>query len=208
MNREEKNALSRQRILEAALEEFSQKGYEAASLSNVCAEKGISKGIIYHYFKTKDDLFLSCVEECFDRLTEYLRDHVQMEQGSIEERLEGYFTARLAFFQEHPVYQRIFCEAVMTPPAHLKGEIQAQKRAFDALNIQILEQLLEPVSLRTHITKADVIETFQQFQDFINAKYEMTGIDRQGFEAHEASCKKALNILLYGVIAREETAHV
>ena len=46
MNREEKNALSRQRILEAALEEFSQKGYEAASLSNVCAEKGISKGII------------------------------------------------------------------------------------------------------------------------------------------------------------------
>ena len=36
----------------------------------------------------------------------------------------------------------------------------------------------------------------------------MTGIDRQGFEAHEASCKKALNILLYGVIAREETAHV
>ena len=41
MNREEKNALSRQRILEAALEEFSQKGYEAASLSNVCAEKGL-----------------------------------------------------------------------------------------------------------------------------------------------------------------------
>ena len=39
MNREEKNALSRQRILEAALEEFSQKGYEAASLSNVCAVK-------------------------------------------------------------------------------------------------------------------------------------------------------------------------
>ena len=106
------------------------------------------------------------------------------------------------------MYQRIFCEAVMTPPAHLKGEIQAQKRAFDALNIQILEQLLEPVSLRTHITKADVIETFQQFQDFINAKYEMTGIDRQGFEAHEASCKKALNILLYGVIATEETTHV
>lgn len=39
MNREEKNALSRQRILEAALEEFSQKGYEVASLSNVCAVK-------------------------------------------------------------------------------------------------------------------------------------------------------------------------
>lgn len=208
MKREEKNQQTRRRILDSALDEFSKQGYGASSINAVCATQNISKGIIYHYFKTKDDLFLSCVEECFDRLTEYLRDHIQLEQGSIEERLEGYFTARLAFFQEHPVYQRIFCEAVMTPPAHLKGEIQAQKRAFDALNIQILEQLLEPVSLRTHITKADVIETFQQFQDFINAKYEMTGIDRQGFEAHEASCKKALNILLYGVIAREETANV
>ena len=54
MNREEKNALSRQRILEAALEEFSRKGYEAASLSNVCAEKGIPKGIIYHHFNGKN----------------------------------------------------------------------------------------------------------------------------------------------------------
>lgn len=38
MKREEKNALSRQRILEAALEEFSQKGYEAASLNNIAAK--------------------------------------------------------------------------------------------------------------------------------------------------------------------------
>lgn len=46
MKREEKSALSRQRILEAAMEEFSLKGYEGASLNAVWAEKGISKGII------------------------------------------------------------------------------------------------------------------------------------------------------------------
>ena len=49
MKREEKNALSRQRILDAAMEEFSRRGYEGASLNTVCAEKGLSKGIIYHY---------------------------------------------------------------------------------------------------------------------------------------------------------------
>ena len=50
MKREEKSALSRQRILDAATEEFSQKGYEGASLNTVWAKKGISKGIIYHHF--------------------------------------------------------------------------------------------------------------------------------------------------------------
>ena len=42
MKREEKSAVSRQRILTAAMEEISRKGYEGASLSTLCAEKEIS----------------------------------------------------------------------------------------------------------------------------------------------------------------------
>lgn len=84
MNRKEKNALSRQRILEAALEEFSRRGYEAASLSNVCAEKGISKGIIYHHFKDKDELFLLCVEDCFTQVSAYLQEAAGRLSGTSE----------------------------------------------------------------------------------------------------------------------------
>ena len=73
MKREEKNALSQQRILEAAMEEFSRKGYEGASLSTACAEKGISKGIVYHHYKDKDELYLRCVQLCFDAVTAALR---------------------------------------------------------------------------------------------------------------------------------------
>ena len=204
MKREEKNQQMRRRIMDSALSEFSRQGYGGSSINTICASQELSKGIIYHYFKTKDDLFLSCVEECFNRLTDYLRAHIQLGPGGIEERLERYFTVRLAFFQEYPVYQRIFCEVVMTPPAHLKAKIQERTREFDGLNMQILEQLLAPVSLHPDITKSEVIETFRQFQDFINARCQMTGTDQLGFEAHETSCRKALHILLYGVIAREE----
>ena len=65
MKREEKSALARQRILDAAGEEFARKGYEGASLNTVWAEKGISKGIIYHHFRDKKELYLLCVEDCF-----------------------------------------------------------------------------------------------------------------------------------------------
>ena len=203
MKREEKNQQTRRRIMDAALNEFAKQGYGASSVNAICASEDISKGIIYHYFRTKDDLFLSCVNECFQLLKEYLQTQLQLKESSMKERLEEYFVARLAFFREHPVYQRIFCEVIISPPDHLKEQIHKCRKEFDAFNIQILEQLLESVSFCQSIAKEDVIETFQQFQDFINARYQMDGADKLTFEKHEEKCRKALHILLYGVIERK-----
>lgn len=202
MKREEKNQQTQRRIMDSALAEFSRKGYGGSSINTICAGQNISKGIVYHYFDTKDDLFLACVGECFQRLTEYIREHVTLKQGDMEGQLEYYFKVRTMFFQMHPIYQRIFCEAVIAPPVHLNAEIQERKRDFDMLNIQILEHLLAPVSLRTDISKAEVVETFRQFQDFINVRYQMKDMNGQAFEAREENCRKTLNILLYGIIER------
>ena len=94
---------------------------------------------------------------------------------------------------------------MISPPAHLRDEIQKCKQDFDNLNIQVLEQLLTPFSLRPSISKDEVIETFRQFQDFINAQYQMSDTVGEAFDAHEEKCLRALNILLYGVIERKKT---
>ena len=206
MKREEKNQQTRRRIMVSALAEFAQQGYGASSVNTICAAEGISKGIIYHYFKTKDDLYLACVEECFGQLTEFLKAHT-LEQGSVEAQLEGYFSARVDFFRAHPVYQPIFCEAVISPPMHLTVDIQARKQAFDDLNITILENLLRPLPLRPGVTMAEVVDTFRQFQDFINANDQTSGMSTREFSLRDRRCKKALDILLYGVIAREGEGH-
>lgn len=121
--------------------------------------------------------------------------------------MEEYFAIRTRFFRSYPVYQRIFCEAVVSPPEHLRAEIQTCKQDFDALNIQILEQLLDPLALRSGVSKQEVIETFRQFQDFINIRYQIADTNGREFEAREENCRKALDILLYGVIERENTNH-
>lgn len=207
MKREEKNQQTKRRIMDSALAEFSKQGYGASSINAICAAQDISKGIVYHYFETKDALFLACVEECFQRLTEYIRENM-MDQGNVECCLEEYFAIRTGFFQSFPMYQRIFCEAVISPPAHLRAGIQACRQDFDRLNLRILEQLLAPLSLRPGISQEEVIETFRQFQDFINIRYQMAGADGPEFEAREENCRKALDILLYGVIEREKNSHV
>ena len=57
----------------AAMEEFGTKSYDAASLNTMCIENQISKGLIYHNFKNKDELYLQCVGQCYAQMTEYLK---------------------------------------------------------------------------------------------------------------------------------------
>lgn len=204
MKREEKNQQTRRRIMDHALAEFSKHGYGASSVNAICASEDISKGIIYHYFSTKDDLFLACVEECFSMLTEHLKKTVHLTSKNPKDQLEEYFTARNRFFQQNPVYQRIFCEATISPPSHLRVEIETLKHTFDCFNVQTLERLLEPISLRPQINKKEVIDVFRQFQDFINAKYQFADSSAQEFKILEENRWKALDILLYGVVERKD----
>jgi len=47
------------RILEAAIRRFSISGYNGASVDEICAEAGVSKGAFYHHFSTKQAVFLA-----------------------------------------------------------------------------------------------------------------------------------------------------
>lgn len=49
------------RILEVGIEEFSSKGYSNANINVIAKNAGISVGLMYKYFATKEDLFITCI---------------------------------------------------------------------------------------------------------------------------------------------------
>lgn len=49
---------TRSRILEAAARSFGRHGYEAASVDEICQAAGMSKGALYHHFRSKHEIFL------------------------------------------------------------------------------------------------------------------------------------------------------
>ena len=205
MKREEKNALSRQRIFDAALKEFSEKGYDAASLNTICAENDISKGIIYHYFKDKDELYLLCAAECFEKLTSYLLV-IAGGSGTTEQKLRTYFDARLRFFVEYPIYLGVFLNVTLTPPEHLSAALALAKEPFDTLNIRTLTALLESAPLRAGITVSAVAEDFRMYMDYFNARFRavlaQAASPEQALREHEERCHRQLGILLYGVLEK------
>lgn len=206
MKREYKNAMSRQRILDAALYEFSTRGYNGASLNTVWAENGISKGIIYHHFKDKDEIYLLCVEMCFNALTVYLGEAAKTLSGTIDERLQGYFDARLSFFTKNPLYLGIFFDAALQLPEELAPAIAKCRREFDKLNIFVLTELLSSTPLRDGLSVEMVAEDFRMYMDFFNLRFKnalSSGLSAESaLIEHEERCRRQLNILLHGILVK------
>ena len=63
------------RLLRCALKEFSENGYMKASLRNICKEAGVTTGALYFFFKDKDALFGTLVEEPLHNLINLLENH-------------------------------------------------------------------------------------------------------------------------------------
>ena len=61
-------------ILEIGIEEFSSKGYENSNINIIAKKVGISIGLMYKYFATKEDLFITCLKYGMDILEKALYD--------------------------------------------------------------------------------------------------------------------------------------
>jgi len=53
---------TRSRIIESAIKLFSTRGFNAASVDDICKDAGISKGAFYHHFESKQALFLALLD--------------------------------------------------------------------------------------------------------------------------------------------------
>jgi AcrR family transcriptional regulator len=78
---------TRQRLLDAAARLFSQQGYDATGVAQICASAGVSKGAFYHHFETKQAVFLALLEEWLARLdaafTAVRQDSTDMPQAVV-----------------------------------------------------------------------------------------------------------------------------
>jgi AcrR family transcriptional regulator len=63
---------TRLRLLDAAQERFTEQGYDATGVAEICDHAGVSKGAFYHHFPSKQALFLALLDRWLDRLDEQL----------------------------------------------------------------------------------------------------------------------------------------
>ena len=77
----------RQAILAAAMGEFVHHSFETASLNEIIRASGLSKGVIYYHFASKEDLFLTLLQESMGTLG----DVIKVEMVDPKGQTEGYW---------------------------------------------------------------------------------------------------------------------
>ncbi|MBU4489441.1 MAG: TetR/AcrR family transcriptional regulator [Actinobacteria bacterium] len=102
---------TRRLILDSALHEFSGRGYHKATIDGIAAGDGLSKGAVYWHFDSKRVLFLATIRRELTRFMEYLQEITREGGLTVEERLERFIVAALAYdfdHPEHPLLMRHF----------------------------------------------------------------------------------------------------
>lgn len=158
MTQEERKRRSRQEICRVALEEFGTYGYEKTTMERICTRHNISKGMMYHYFANRDQLYLHCVERTFGDLKVYLeqaveREMVQSARKNPVEAIQGYFLLRETYFRDRPLEKGIFEEVLFRPPKHLLEQIGALRAPVRAVNVRFLLWLMDQSRLRPGLTR-------------------------------------------------------
>ena len=93
----------RWRIIDAAGREFSEQGFEDASLNRIIAEAGVSKGAIYYYFDDKADVFLTAFELYAEMALSRSRfDLASLTVDNYWDKLGEFATSAYALLEEHP----------------------------------------------------------------------------------------------------------
>ena len=92
-----------ERVLDAALAEFAEQGYQAASLNRLVAQAGIAKGSLYQYFPNKEGIFRHIFQFALNQVRRTLttvKDETREEGFFV--RLEKSLLAGVRFLREHP----------------------------------------------------------------------------------------------------------
>lgn len=90
------------RIINAAIKEFAQNGYEKASTNEIVKEAGISKGLLFHYFKNKQQLFLFLFEHSTQILLEKILEKIDWGEKDIFVRYRQIAMVKLELFHVYP----------------------------------------------------------------------------------------------------------
>jgi TetR/AcrR family fatty acid metabolism transcriptional regulator len=116
-----KKILRRESIIQAAIEVFSKKGFQAAGISEIAQKAGVADGTIYQYFKNKEDLFFSIPIEKTNEFRSKVELHLKGISGALN-KLRKFVWYFLYFFKTNPEYGRLLMLEMRVSRSFVKTE--------------------------------------------------------------------------------------
>ncbi|MCK8816330.1 TetR/AcrR family transcriptional regulator [Natroniella sulfidigena] len=128
-----------ERIIEAAIEKFSQQGANTTTIQEVATTAGVGKGTIYRYFDNKEGLISSLIEFGIDKVTKAIKEKLIGLDDPVE-KLEAVIIAKLEFYNQNYDFGRFLMREVWGHKDQFEDHIQQIRENHTVILEEIIEE--------------------------------------------------------------------
>ena len=162
------NAEVKEKIIKAAIEEFAENGYKAASTNSICKKAKVSKGLIYYYFKSKEEIYLNALKFAIDEFKENVTIQINDNSKNGINYISEYFDTKFKFFRENPLYSKLIINSLLndnTEEAKKLGE------EFQRYNNSIIFEIIKSIDINPKFNREKAFELVLMIGEKLEEKH-------------------------------------
>ena len=168
------------KIITAALEEFSTYGYENASTNRIVEKAEISKGALFHYFKSKKGLYLYLIDYIIPIIYDEFYKYADMDIADFFERIKNWQVAKLNLMNKLALETSFLIKVFTNIPKDVKDEVLLRYAKYTQEGFNMLFENIDYSVFKDDIDKNKAIETIIWTLESYGNKYMKENVDSQG----------------------------
>lgn len=161
-------------VSRAAVQLFAAQGYANTSVQQIVAAAGVTKGAMYHYFQSKDDLLF----DIYDRLLSLQKtrlDEIVARGGDVDDVLRAVCIDVVETSIDHLAEATVFFRSAHMLSAHRQQEVTGRRRAYHDEFAALLERGRQERRYRTDIPVAVLVAHFFSDVHYLSQWYSVAG---------------------------------
>ena len=135
-------------IINAGYRVFAENSYRKSPVSEIAAEAGISKSLLFHYFRNKQELYMYLLEYAAKTTYTYLSDYKCYEQQDIFEMMLRGLTAKINMMKKYPDITRFTLRAYYETDPEVIDDIKALIGRTASFEVNSNKMKIDPSQFR------------------------------------------------------------
>jgi TetR/AcrR family fatty acid metabolism transcriptional regulator len=200
----------RKEILRAAVAVFATKGYHGCRIADVAKQAGVAYGLVYHYFKNKEELLESVFAESFGRWSAAADMVIEAEGASVAQKLEQIVTFAMEAYRRDPQAVRVLIlEIVRSPAFRAPEKVSAMQHLLEA-TARLIQRGQRAGEFRDDVQAFVAASTLFGALETTLTTFVLGGQAAQSAEGIERAKRDLLSIFLTGMAPKKagRSAHV
>lgn len=149
--RAQKKEATKARIVDAALQLFHTRGFDATTTKEIARKAGIAEGTVFNYFETKEDIALHFFDQEVDHAIAAVRANRRLRKAPLDEKLFALVQSQFEYLAPHEGFISVALIQALKPASKL-GPFSPQMAACRQRYIAFVQELIDEALPKQNLT--------------------------------------------------------